>query len=232
MKYIVVAAIGILGINNLVSSQCEVFDYYDDLVPEPFWYACNGGDFTLNVYSPNDWTDYTIDWGDGSPIESGTNWTSPDPISHLYSSTVQNFDIVITNPTLGCSISGVLVMEEATNPSIVIPTGVLTQACAPHPLSFSNQSSNVSDNTTFTWDFGDGSTNLVLDHTNLGQTISIPTKKIQLIVTQQSLCSQRTFVTPFKEEHSLILSHLCKFMTQIMLLLLQALTYYVFQITK
>lgn len=172
IKYIVVVAIGILGINNLVSSQCEVFDYYDDLVPEPFWYACNGGDFTLNVYSPNDWTDYTIDWGDGSPIESGTNWTSPDPISHLYSSTVQNFDIVITNPTLGCSISGVLVMEEATNPSIVIPTGVLTQACAPHPLSFSNQSSNVSDNTTFTWDFGDGSTNLVLDHTNLGQTIS------------------------------------------------------------
>ncbi len=172
LKYIIALSFGIFGINGIVVSQCEVYDFYDNLVPEPYWYACNGGDFTLNIYSPLDWTDYTINWGDGSPVESGTNWISPTSISHLYSATIQNFDIVISNPTLGCSISGVLIMEEATNPSIVIPTGVLTQSCAPHPVSFSNQSSNVSENTTFTWDFGDGSTNLVLDNTNSGQTIS------------------------------------------------------------
>ncbi|MEZ7966079.1 MAG: PKD domain-containing protein, partial [Flavobacteriales bacterium] len=172
IKNIAVVIVAIFGINSIVISQCEVFDFYDDLVLEPYWYACSGGDYTLNLYSPNDWTDYTIDWGDGSSLEIGTNWISPITISHNYSAAVQNFDIIITNPVLGCSISGVLVMEEATNPSIVIPTGVLTQACAPHPLSFSNQSSNVSANTIFTWDFGDGSTNLVLDQTNLGQVIS------------------------------------------------------------
>ncbi len=172
LKHIGLLLCGIIGVHTVTLSQCEVFDFYDNLVPQPFWYACNGGDYTLNIYGPNDWTDYSIDWGDGSPIENGTNWISPNTLSHVYTATVQNFTVVISNPTLGCSISGVLVMEEATNPSIVIPTGVLTQACAPHPVSFSNQSSNVSQNTIFTWDFGDGSANLVLDNTNSGQTIS------------------------------------------------------------
>ncbi len=193
IKNTVVVFAGILGLNSIVISQCEVFDFYDDLVPVPYWYACSGGDYTLNIYSPHDWTEYTIDWGDGSPIEAGTNWTSPVSISHDYSATVQNFNITITNPVLGCSISGVLVMEEATNPSIVIPTGVLTQACAPHPLSFSNQSSNVSENTIFTWDFGDGSENLVLDQTNLGQVISH--------VYEENTVDCNTAVTLFAENY-------------------------------
>jgi len=172
LKQIWLFTLGIILTHNLVHAQCEVYDFYDNLVPDPFWYACNGGDYTLNIYSPSDWADYTVDWGDGTGLETGSNWISPNFISHTYSATVENFTITISDPNNGCSITGTLIMEEATNPSIVIPTGVLTQACAPHPVIFSNQSSNVSENTIFTWDFGDGSAPLVLDHTNLGQTIS------------------------------------------------------------
>ncbi|MFK7756832.1 MAG: PKD domain-containing protein [Flavobacteriales bacterium] len=172
LKHIILLLLAAFGLSASALSQCQVYDSNGDLAAIPYWYACNGGDYTLNLYSPTDWADYTINWGDGSALEVGTNWNSPTFISHVYTATIQNFDVVITNPTLGCSISGVLVMEEATNPSIVIPTGVLTQACAPHAVIFSNQSSNVSENTVFTWDFGDGSAPLVLDHTNAGQTIS------------------------------------------------------------
>ncbi len=63
-------------------------------------------------------------------------------------------------------------MEEATNASIQIPVGGLTQACAPQVMEFINSSTNTSTTTTFIWNFGDGSPNETYDYTNLGQTIS------------------------------------------------------------
>lgn len=157
---------------SYLSAQCEVFDASNTPVSDPMWLACNGADFTLNVFSPNDWTSYTIDWGDGSALESGTNWTANTIIPHTYAQSVQNFDITISNPDLGCSITGVLVMEEATA-AVVSPTGAaITTACAPHAIEFENSSFDVSENTVFTYDFGDGSPVLTFDHTNAGQIVS------------------------------------------------------------
>lgn len=63
-------------------------------------------------------------------------------------------------------------MEEPTNASIQIPIGGITSICAPGSIDFINSSTNVSENTVFTWEFNDGSPSEVYDHTNLGQTIS------------------------------------------------------------
>lgn len=155
------------------SAQCPTLYDYDGVASDsPYWYACSGGNYTLNLQSPNTIGDWTIDWGDGSGIQSGGSLVPPAFISHSYSAAVDTFIVVFTEVATGCEVVGVLVMEESTSASIQIPVGGLTQACAPQLMEFINSSTNVSETTVFTWDFGDGSPIEVYDHTNWGQTIS------------------------------------------------------------
>lgn len=165
-------ALFVFALQNAWAQCPNVFDFYGNTVNEPYWYSCSGGDFTLNLQSPDDWGAYEIDWGDGSPLTSGAVWTSPESISHVYSATVNTFTITISEVLTGCSVQGVVVIEEATSASIQIPVGGLTQACAPQELEFINSSTNVSETTIFSWDFGDGSPPMVFDYTNWNQTIT------------------------------------------------------------
>src|SRR5690554_5249479 len=153
-------------------AQCELFDFYGNASDTPTWYSCNGQNFTLSIQSPHSIGSWTIDWGDGTPIESGGSLVPPNAIIHVYAATVDIFTVTVTETSTGCTVTGTLIMEEATNASIQIPVGGLTQACAPQDMEFINSSTNTSTTTTFIWDFGDGSPNETYDHTNLGQTIT------------------------------------------------------------
>ena len=153
--------------------QCpQVYDFYLAPTTTPVWFHCQNSDYTLNLQSPNTINNYTIDWGDGSPVETGGPWVTPSIISHTYALTVDTYTILITDNDSGCTTTGTLTMEEATSASIQIPVGGLTQACAPQAMEFINSSTNTSPNTIFVWDFGDGSPNLTFDYTNLGDTIT------------------------------------------------------------
>ncbi len=153
-------------------AQCpHVFDFYGQVVDNPYWYSCSGSDYSFSLSSPNTWGDYTIDWGDGTPITSGASWSPPTFINHVYASAIDTFIVVITEVNTGCVTNGVIVMEEATSASIQIPVGGLTQACAPQMMEFINSSTNVSETSVFTWDFGDGSPILTFDYTNWNQVI-------------------------------------------------------------
>lgn len=154
-------------------AQCpELYDFFGVPSPTPYWYDCTGNDFTLNIQSPDNIGAWTIDWGDGSPLDAGGGLTPGNSISHTYTATVDTFIVTFTETGTGCVITGVFVMEEATSASIQIPVGGLTQACAPDDLEFINSSTNVSETTIFTWDFGDGSPLEVYDYTNWGQTVT------------------------------------------------------------
>jgi len=163
-----------IGFNILnVKAQCPTFYDFDGVAVEnPYWYSCSGGSYTLNLQSPNIIGEWEVNWGDGSPVQSGNSLVPPAFISHTYTAAVDTFAVTFTEIATGCEVDGVLVMEEATSASIQIPVGGLTQACAPQVMEFTNSSTNVSETTTFTWDFGDGSPNLTFDHTNWGETIS------------------------------------------------------------
>lgn len=162
-----------IGLSKAGLAQCpRVFDYNGTPTYTPTWYHCLGTDFSFNLQSPNNWGAYSINWGDGTPLTTGTSWNSPQIINHLYASAVETYTVTITEVSSGCVITGTVVMEEASSASIQIPVGGLTQACAPQVMEFINSSTNVSENTTFTWDFGDGSAPLTFDHTNWQQTIS------------------------------------------------------------
>ena len=157
----------------LVRAQCPtLFDYYGNAVASPEWFSCSGGNFVLVVATPNTVGNFTINWGDGSPLHVGASLAPPQTVSHVYTAAVATYTITFTEVATGCVVTGTLTMEQSSSASIQIPVGGLTQVCAPHPVDFINSSTNVSPNTVFTWDFGDGSPILTFDHTNWMQTIT------------------------------------------------------------
>ncbi|MFZ6050886.1 PKD domain-containing protein [Halocola ammonii] len=167
-----IAAFALLYSGNLTAQCPEVYDFNGNPSYAPYWYNCNGNAFDLNLQSPDDWGEYEIDWGDGSPVTTGTSWDTPDMITHNYAAVVDTFVVTITEVNTGCVIEGVVVQEEATSASIQVPVGGLTQACAPELMEFINSSTNVSETTNFMWQFGDGSPPLYADHTNWNQVVS------------------------------------------------------------
>jgi len=158
--------------NNTAQAQCELFDFFGAASATPYWYSCNGNNFSLNLQSPNHIGAWEVDWGDGSAIQNGASLVPPNFITHTYNATVDTFLLTFTETATGCTVNGVVVMEEASNASIQVPVGGLTQACAPQTMDFINSSTNTSETTVFTWDFGDGTPIETYDYTNLGQVVS------------------------------------------------------------
>jgi PKD repeat protein len=155
-----------------LKAQCELFDFFGNPTDTPYWYSCNGNNFSLNLQSPNNIGAWEVNWGDGSPIQNGGSLVPPDFITHTYAATVDTFLLTFIETATGCTVNGVVVIEEASNASIQVPVGGLTQACAPQTMDFINSSTNTSETTVFTWNFGDGSPIEIYDYTNLGQVVS------------------------------------------------------------
>jgi PKD repeat protein len=158
-----------------ITAQCpQIYDYLGNLVTKPYFIDCQGtGVYNMNVSSNTGWGAYTINWGDGTSNAVGGSYPANSLINHVYNSaTPDTFQITIITSAPNCTITGIAVMEKPVNASIQIPIGGVTTACAPHMLSFSNSSTDVSQTTVFTWNFGDGSPIQTFNYTNAGQTIS------------------------------------------------------------
>jgi hypothetical protein len=161
--------------SRLVTAQCpQIFDYLGNLSNNPYFINCQGtGTYNMNVASNTNWGAYTINWGDGTANTVGGAYAANSLINHTYNSaTPDTFVITITIPSQGCVLTGLAVMEKPVNASIQIPIGGVTTACAPKALLFTNSSTDVSETTWFTWNFGDGTPPVTFNYTNAGQTIS------------------------------------------------------------
>lgn len=176
-------------------AQCTVYNGQDNAVNNPQWVSCSGNNFTLFLQSPNNLGYLIIDWGDGSPNAVVNGLVPPNFISHTYIAGISNYNVTITDTTNNCTINGLVVMEEPVNTSIQIPIGGVTQTCAPADLIFTNSSTDVSQNTTFTWDFGDGSQIQTFGPGNAGQTITHTYAQntvdcvTEVTLTAESFCS-------------------------------------------
>jgi len=158
---------------NYVFSQCpQLYDGTGTLSSNPYWIDCVPGDYTLFIQSNQNIGPYTVDWGDGSPVSTGSSLVPPASVDHIYTATIDTFIVTFTETSTGCVITGVVVMERTPSASIQIPVGDPVYGCTPATFNFINASTNISPTTTFTWDFGDGSSVEVYDYTNLGQTVS------------------------------------------------------------
>lgn len=154
-------------------AQCpQLFDSQGIPSDTPIWISCSGSSYTLLIASPAGTGAYSINWGDGSPSQSGAGLAPNQTVSHVYAAAVATYNVSFTEITSGCVINGTATMEQSTSASIQIPVGGLTQVCAPQSVDFINSSTNTSPNTVFRWNYGDGTTWTTYDYTNLGQTLT------------------------------------------------------------
>lgn len=155
-------------------AQCpDFFNSQGVSSSNPYWVGCSGGTYTIFVQSSIAITGgYTIAWGDGTANSTGASLSTSGFVSHTYAAAVDTFDVVITTTSPACTINGVVVMEQTPSASIQIPFGSPISGCTPASFSFQNASTNVSKTTKFNWSFGDGSTDVVFDYTNSGQTLA------------------------------------------------------------
>jgi gliding motility-associated-like protein len=154
------------------NAQCPtLIDGTGNPSSNPYWVSCTGSSFTLFLQSQNSVGPYTVNWGDGSPTASGPGLNPPAFLTHTYAATTDTFIVTFTETSSGCVITGVVVMEVTPSASIQIPSGNPVYGCTPASFAFINASTNVSQTTVFTWNFGDGSPIQTFNYTNWNDTI-------------------------------------------------------------
>ena len=87
-------------------AQCpQLYDYWGTPSDTPTWYSCSGSNFTLLIASPTGIGAYTIDWGDGSPVQGGAALVPPMSVNHVYANTVGEYTVTFTETGTGCVIT-------------------------------------------------------------------------------------------------------------------------------
>ncbi len=97
---------------------------------------------------------YTWDFGDGSPTVTQTYGSSPDTLTHLYT-TYGTFSVICSAiAPNGCLYTDTLIVifDKFISASFTIPIAQIS-GCTPHFVQPTNASVNA---TSYMWDFGDG----------------------------------------------------------------------------
>jgi len=118
-------------------------------------------------------TSYTVDWGDGTPIENITPpFDAANPIQHTYT-TLGYYTVTFTAiGANGCITTDIQSASIESNPVAVLigpPMGTNT-GCAPMQICVTNMSQNISSTTNLELDWGDGFTE-ILPPSAVGDTV-------------------------------------------------------------
>jgi gliding motility-associated-like protein len=163
---------------NQSKAQCiQLIDAAGDTSSSPTYVNCLIGatpaNVSLSFINVNALGTSTINWGDGTAVQNFASINAGQVLNHVYPATIDTYLITITQtaPVL-CVIQAHFVNERSVIAQIAPLTGSVTTICAPNAIQFVNKSTNVSETTIFTLDFGDGTPVDTFDHTNAGDTIS------------------------------------------------------------
>ncbi len=104
---------------------------------------------------------YKVDWGDGSPVVNAATF----PLRHTYTA-AGAFKLVVTaENSSGCELVWTQYVYNQSSPAAGIESYGGTEGCAPIEFKFGLVGyENNSIGTTYTWNFGDGSPEVVWDH--------------------------------------------------------------------
>ncbi len=106
-------------------------------------------------------TNYTINWGDGSPNFSNTTWST---LSHTYPVGLWYLTYTILGSN-GCSITKTYIVFVGSNPAVSLGNPGNTDICNANSLTFPiTGTTNNPAGTTYTVTFNDGSTPQVFNH--------------------------------------------------------------------
>ncbi len=119
--------------------------------------------FVTNQSTPASNSNYTINWGDGSPNYSSS--TPPASLQHNYNGIdIWTLTYTVTGNN-GCVDTQTYEVTNITNPSVGTANPGNTLQCGPVEFCFAiTNTNNNYTTTTYTVNFGDGSTPVVLNH--------------------------------------------------------------------
>lgn len=184
------------------AAQCtfRVLDGNGVASDNPLFVSCTPGTYTIFIQTDATIGPYAISWGDGSTDSTGATLTTAGNVAHTYAATTDTFNISITDSSTNCTVDGLVVLERNPLASIQLPTGDDNFGCTPVLFRFINSSTQISETTTFTWDFGDGSPIEIYDYTNLGDTINhtympgvgVQSCDLEVTLTAENYCGTST----------------------------------------
>ncbi|MBO6517420.1 MAG: PKD domain-containing protein, partial [Bacteroidia bacterium] len=161
-----------------ISRQTPRFlDYQSSYADTPQWINCiqlstDPDSFVMQTKNEDTLNTLTVIWGDGN---SNTFSALPkdSTLQHLYVNSGIFTLLFITTDTSGCvdTVYGQVTNERVPTAGIIGPNSGFNIGCAPFPITFTNNSKNISNGTVFTWDFGDGSDPLIKDNITFNQKL-------------------------------------------------------------
>jgi gliding motility-associated-like protein len=148
-------------VNGNINSDAEsgVFNGF------PVFKICNNQPTLINFFNatttPGLITSYSINWGDGSPVQSGASWTT---LSHTYAVGLWDltYSLISSN---GCNLTKVYKVFVGNNPAVGLGNPGNTDICNTSSLTFPITSTeNNPPGTTYVVSFNDGSAPVTFNH--------------------------------------------------------------------
>lgn len=155
--------------------------------PDVLYYEPNGYRFchadTANIsdtaklfnFSPSPCiSDFSINWGDGSPIQTSPPlaFDATNSVNHVFDN-VGYYNLVVTaNGSNGCQTNFTQAVVIESNPvaALIGPPVGSNVGCAPLNICFTNISQNITPTTVMTVDWGDGNIEII-PHSSVGNLV-------------------------------------------------------------
>ncbi len=131
---------------------------------QPTWMNClqfitDPDSFRVNFESADTLKNLRIIWGDGNTDYSGNDLAPNTVKTHLYNSLgIFTIKIITTNGACTDTVYGTVYNQRQPTAGIIGPASGSNRGCVPHTLRIINNSYNISNNTTFLIDWGNGDT--------------------------------------------------------------------------
>ncbi len=143
----------------------------------PSWMNClqfitDPDSFKIDLESNDTLQGLKIFWGDGS-MDTSTSTLLPNIVkSHTFGTLgIFTVKIVSTNGSCVDTVYGTVYNQRQPTAGIIGPTSGSNRGCVPHVMRIVNNSYNISDNTYFIVDWGNGETN-TLPYTSYNDTLT------------------------------------------------------------
>jgi gliding motility-associated-like protein len=147
---------------NVVSKARSILGQNGNYTLNPSWMNClqfitDPDTFSVAISSLDTLKNVKIFWGDGSSDLSGGDLAPNNKKTHLYTSLgINTIKIVTTNGSCTDTTYGTVYNQRQPTAGIVGPPSGSNRGCVPHTLKIVNNSYNISDNTTFNVEWGNG----------------------------------------------------------------------------
>ncbi len=148
-----------------VSSNAKtIIDQSGNSSYNPYWINCiqyiaDPDTFSIRVKSNDTLKKFKIFWGDGAKDTTGSDLAPLVVKTHIYSQLgVFTFKIVTINGACVDTIYGTTYNQRQPTAGIVGPASGANRGCVPFQMRIVNASYNISNNTTFDIDWGNGDT--------------------------------------------------------------------------